>query len=56
MGSEMCIRDSQSVMYNTVKEHIIQDIQKDLKNGSDMAVNLRKGTDISDKVFGLKTN
>ena len=35
----------QSVTYDTVKEHILQEIQKDLKNGSDMAVNLRKGID-----------
>ena len=35
----------QSVTYDTVKEHILQEIQKDLKNGSHMAVNLRKGKD-----------
>ena len=35
----------QSVTYDTVKDHILQEIQKDLKNGSDMAVNLRKDTD-----------
>ena len=35
----------QSVTYDTVKEHILQEIQKDLKNGSDMAVNLRIGFD-----------
>jgi hypothetical protein len=35
----------QSVTYDTVVEYILQDIQKDLKNGSDMAVNLRNGTD-----------
>ena len=34
----------QSVTYDTVVEYILQDIQKDLKNGSDMAVNLRNGT------------
>ena len=35
----------QSVTYNSVKEHILQEIQKDLKNGSDMSVNLRKDND-----------
>ena len=35
----------QSVTYDTVVECILQDIQKDLKHGSDMAVNLRSGTD-----------
>ena len=34
-----------SVTYDTVVECILQDIQKDLKHGSDMAVNLRNGTD-----------
>ena len=27
----------QSVTYDTVKEHILQEIQKDLKNGSDVS-------------------
>ena len=35
----------QSVTYDTVEEHILQEIQKDLKNGSDLAVNLQKGLD-----------
>jgi hypothetical protein len=35
----------QPVTYDTVVEHILQDIQKDLKHGSDMAVNLRNGAD-----------
>ena len=35
----------QSVTYDMIKEHILQEIQKDLKNGSDMAMNLRKGID-----------
>ena len=32
----------QTVTYDTVKEHILQEIQKELKNGSNIAVNLRK--------------
>ena len=36
----------QTVTYDTVKEHILQEIQKDLKNGSDLAVNLRNNNDI----------
>ena len=35
----------QSLMYNSVKEHNLQQIQKDLRNGSDMSVNLRKDED-----------
>ena len=35
----------QMVTYDTVKEHILQEIQTDLKNGSDMAVNLRNDSD-----------
>ena len=35
----------QSVTCNTIEEHILQDMQTDLKNGSDMAVNPRKNTD-----------
>ena len=31
----------QTVTYDTVKEHILQEIQRELKNGSDIAVNLR---------------
>ena len=35
----------QTVTYDTVKEYILQEIQKELENGSDMSVNLRRGTD-----------
>ena len=35
----------QPVTYDTVKEYILQEIQKELQNGSDLSVNLRKGTD-----------
>ena len=41
----------QSVTYDTVVEHILQDIQKDLKNRSDMAVNLRNGVDTGVPIF-----
>ena len=32
----------QTVTYDTVKEHILQEIHTDLNNGLDMAVNIRK--------------
>ena len=35
----------QSLTFDAVKEHILQEIQTKLKNGSDLAVNLRRGTD-----------
>ena len=35
----------QSVTYDSVKEHILQEIQKDLKNGLDMSMNVRKDED-----------
>ena len=35
----------QSIMFDAVKEHILQEIQTTLKNGSDLAVNLRSGID-----------
>ena len=35
----------QPMACNTAKEHMLQEIQKDLKNGSDMAVDLRMGSD-----------
>jgi hypothetical protein len=35
----------QPVTYDTVKEYVLQEIQKELKNGSDLSVNLRKDTD-----------
>jgi hypothetical protein len=34
-------RDKQAVMYDTVKDHIIQYVQKPYKNGQDIAVSLR---------------
>ena len=36
----------QTVTYDTVKEYILQEIQKELQNGSNLSVNLRKGTDV----------
>ena len=36
----------QKLTYDTVKEHILQELQKDLKNGSDIVVNLRGNTNI----------
>ena len=36
----------QSLTYDTVREHILQEIQKDLKNRLDMAMILRQGKDI----------
>ena len=35
----------QPVTYDKVKEYILQEIQRELENGSEMSVNLRKGTD-----------
>jgi hypothetical protein len=35
-------RDRQAVTYNTVKDHIVQCIQKTYKNGQDAAVSIRK--------------
>jgi hypothetical protein len=37
---------NQKYTYDTVKEHILEELQKDLRNGSDISVNLRKETDI----------
>jgi hypothetical protein len=34
-------RDKQTVTYDTVKEHIVQYVQKTYKNGQDVAVSLR---------------
>jgi hypothetical protein len=34
-------RDTQTVTYDTVKEHIVQYVQKTYKNGQDIAVSLR---------------
>ena len=36
---------SQGYTYETVKEHILQETQKTLVNGEDIASNLRKGED-----------
>ena len=36
---------NQDYTYDTVKEHILQEIQKELENGEDMADNLREGKD-----------
>ena len=35
----------QGYTYDTVKEHILQEIQRNLENGEDLADNLREGTD-----------
>ena len=34
-------RDRQAVTYDTVKDHIVQQIQKNYKNGQDAAVSIR---------------
>ena len=36
---------NQGYTYDAVKEHILQEIQKDLENGEDLADNLREGKD-----------
>ena len=36
---------SQGLTYDTVREHILQQIQKSLRNGEDLASALRRGKD-----------
>lgn len=43
-------RDKQAVTYDTVRDHIVQFVQKTYKNGQDIAVSLR-----DDKVKDLST-
>ena len=44
----------QTVTYDAVKEYILQELQKELQNGSDLSVNLRKGTDIGISINKLQ--
>ena len=37
-------REKQTLSYDSVKDHIIQEVQKTMKNGKDIAETLRKGT------------
>ena len=36
----------QTVTFDSVVEHTLEELQQDLKNGSDMAVNLRNNSDV----------